>query len=110
MWVWVFAGDVVVDVGGVYDASMFRFDHHQRSFHETLASLQPGKPFQIKLSSAGLVYCHFGRRVIARILGVELGETEQARQVELIYDKLYDSFIAEMDAVDNGISHCEKPA
>lgn len=33
--------DVVVDVGGVYDAATQRFDHHQRGFTETLASVVP---------------------------------------------------------------------
>ena len=27
--------DVVIDVGGVYDAGSNRFDHHQRGFNET---------------------------------------------------------------------------
>lgn len=33
--------DVVVDVGGVYDAATQRFDHHQRGFTETLTSVVP---------------------------------------------------------------------
>ncbi|OQV23260.1 UPF0160 protein MYG1, mitochondrial [Hypsibius exemplaris] len=99
--------DVVVDVGGVFDASMFRFDHHQRGFQDTLNSLQPDKPWTIKLSSAGLIYCHFGRRVIAQILGVDV--LEERRIIDLIYDKVYDSFIQEMDAIDNGIAQNDKP-
>merc|ERR1712096_312212 len=39
------------DVGGEYDPSKHRYDHHQRGFEETLDA-QHG----IKLSSAGLVY------------------------------------------------------
>ena len=55
--------DVVVDVGGVFDASRFRFDHHQRSFADSMHSLSDGKfPWKTKLSSAGLVYYHFGTR------------------------------------------------
>lgn len=43
--------DIVVDVGGVYDAAARRFDHHQRGFAEVF-----GHGFSTKLSSAGLVY------------------------------------------------------
>lgn len=42
---------IVVDVGGVYDESKQRFDHHQRGFNEVF-----GHGFVTKLSSAGLVY------------------------------------------------------
>jgi uncharacterized UPF0160 family protein len=40
-----------LDVGGIYDAEKFRFDHHQRGFDGTF-----GHGFSTKLSSAGLVY------------------------------------------------------
>lgn len=45
--------DVAVDVGGVYDFATKRFDHHQRSFSGTMKA-ELG--YDIKLSSAGLVY------------------------------------------------------
>lgn len=40
-----------MDVGGVYDPSRHRYDHHQQGFEEVL-----GHGFTTKLSSAGLVY------------------------------------------------------
>lgn len=43
--------DAVLDVGGVYDASEDRYDHHQKGFEEVF-----GHGFSTKLSSAGLVY------------------------------------------------------
>ena len=43
--------DAVLDVGGVYDPSRDRFDHHQKGFGEVF-----GHGFTTKLSSAGLVY------------------------------------------------------
>lgn len=49
----------VVDVGGVYDVSTRRFDHHQRDFTTVFPSRET------KLSSAGLVYAHFGRSLVA---------------------------------------------
>lgn len=44
--------DAMVDVGGVYDPSRDRFDHHQKGFNEVFGH----GLFTTKLSSAGLVY------------------------------------------------------
>jgi hypothetical protein len=52
--------DVLIDVGGEYDPSTCRYDHHQRGFEEVL-----GHGFATKLSSAGLVYKHYGMEIIA---------------------------------------------
>lgn len=51
-WFQVLQGlDAVLDVGGVYDPSRDRFDHHQQGFTDVF-----GHGFSTKLSSAGLVY------------------------------------------------------
>ena len=84
----------VVDVGGEYDASTNRYDHHQRTFDTTF----PNRP--TKLSSAGLVYMHFGKAIIAQHLGV----SEDAEEVDIVWKKIYESFIEAVDANDNGIS------
>ncbi|KAI8613900.1 metal-dependent protein hydrolase [Chytriomyces sp. MP71] len=96
-------GSVVVDVGGVYDPATLRFDHHQRGFTETFDSKH-----DIKLSSAGLVYKHFGRKVVASILKWDATDPK----LELVYQKTYDDFIEGFDGsgnlplndVDNGVS------
>ncbi len=62
--------DIVVDVGGVFDPEKHRYDHHQRSFSESMSSLKPGKKWTTKLSSAGLVYAYFGQKIIAQLIGV----------------------------------------
>ncbi|OJT12934.1 UPF0160 protein MYG1, mitochondrial [Trametes pubescens] len=87
--------DIVVDVGGVYDETTQRFDHHQRGFEEIF-----GHGFSTKLSSAGLVYKHFGKQIIANRL--QMGEDEP--KVETLWLKLYKEFIEAIDAIDNGIS------
>ncbi|KAK3394878.1 metal-dependent protein hydrolase [Podospora didyma] len=84
----------VVDVGGEYEPARNRYDHHQRSFATTF----PDRP--TKLSSAGLVYLHFGREIVARRLAVP----EDSEQVALIWRKIYESFIEALDAHDNGIN------
>uniref|UniRef100_UPI004038A0A1 MYG1 exonuclease isoform X2 n=1 Tax=Callospermophilus lateralis TaxID=76772 RepID=UPI004038A0A1 len=75
--------DIVVDVGGEYDPQRHRYDHHQRSFTDTMSSLCPGKPWKTKLSSAGLIYLHFGHKLLAQLLGT----SEEDSMVDTLYDK-----------------------
>ncbi|ESO91565.1 hypothetical protein LOTGIDRAFT_122169 [Lottia gigantea] len=91
--------DIVVDVGGVYDPVKNRFDHHQRTFNENFNSLDSKKSSVTKLSSAGLVYFHFGRQLISQTM--EKSETDPI--TELIFDKVYERFIEEIDGIDNGL-------
>ncbi|KAH9082050.1 GAMM1 protein [Lactarius deliciosus] len=87
--------DIVVDVGAVYDESRQRFDHHQRGFVEVF-----GHGFTTKLSSAGLVYKHFGREVISGHLNISPDDPK----VDTLWLKLYKEFIEAIDGIDNGIS------
>ena len=98
--------DVVVDVGAVYDPPSHRYDHHQASFKHSMSSLMPGKNWKpIRLSSAGLVYCHFGKRVISSILSCE----EKSDMVSIVFDRVYESLIREIDAIDNGVPLAPDP-
>ncbi|KAM3842402.1 MYG1 exonuclease [Diretmus argenteus] len=96
--------DIVVDVGGEFDPKRHRYDHHQRTFAEDFHSLCPEKPWVTKLSSAGLVYLHFGRRLLAQL--TKLDEDDR----EILYGKLYENFVEEVDAIDNGISQYDGEA
>ncbi|KAF0933846.1 hypothetical protein E2562_019299 [Oryza meyeriana var. granulata] len=87
--------DAVLDVGGVYDPSCHRYDHHQKGFNEVF-----GHGFNTKLSSAGLVYKHFGKEIIAK----ELEVTEDHEDVHRLYLAIYKSFVEALDAIDNGIN------
>ncbi|RDB28969.1 hypothetical protein Hypma_015495, partial [Hypsizygus marmoreus] len=87
--------DIVVDVGAVYDAAKKRFDHHQRGFTEVF-----GHGFETKLSSAGLIYKHFGQEVIANTTKLPVDD----QKVETLWLKMYKEFIEAIDAIDNGIS------
>ncbi|RDD39169.1 UPF0160 protein C27H6.8 [Trichoplax sp. H2] len=97
--------DIVVDVGGIYDHDKNRYDHHQRTFDGTMQSLG-SLNYQTKLSSAGLIYLHYGRRVITEIANREL----DSNVLNVIYDKVYENFLEEIDAIDNGISQTEETA
>lgn len=92
---------IVVDVGGTYDHEKRRYDHHQRGFSEVF-QIDGSDNFGIKLSSAGLIYYHYGRQIIAQILGTNDADTAT------LFKKMYTSFVQEIDAVDNGVSVCEK--
>jgi len=96
--------DIVVDVGGVYDAARHRYDHHQRTFVDTMNSLNSDYEWTTKLSSAGLVYFHFGRRIIAQLLGCNPDD----KLVSVLYKKVYEGMVQEVDAIDNGVNICEE--
>ena len=59
----------------------------------------PGKKWTTKLSSAGLVYVHYGKEIIGHVL-----DTKDADLIEKVFDKVYAGFMEEIDANDNGIS------
>lgn len=93
--------DIVVDVGGIYDPNSKRFDHHQKTFDKTLVDIFPAKNPKIgniKLSSAGLIYAHYGHEILARIL--DWNKDEQ--RTDIIFDMVYENFVKEVDAIDNG--------
>ncbi|CAD6578156.1 MAG: hypothetical protein TREMPRED_002124 [Tremellales sp. Tagirdzhanova-0007] len=94
--------DIVVDVGGIYSPEKHRYDHHQRGFTEVFGY---GGYDKIKLSSAGLVFKHFGKHIIARKLG--LGEEDP--NVEIIWLQVYSELIESVDAIDNGVDLCSGP-
>lgn len=90
--------DAVLDVGGVYDPSRDRYDHHQKGFGEVF-----GHGFTTKLSSAGLVYKHFGLEIIAKELQLDEGHPD----VQRLFLAVYKSFMEAIDAIDNGINQYE---
>ena len=58
---------------------------------------------QLALKSAGLVYFHYGRDIIAKLLGTSKND----KLTEKVFEKVYEGFIQEIDAIDNGVSICE---
>ena len=76
--------DIVVDVGAKFEPENRRFDHHQREFAETMATLNILPGFHTKLSSAGLVYAFFGKAVIKALTGSDINTAEN----ETIYKKV----------------------
>lgn len=94
--------DIVVDVGGEYDAETRRFDHHQLGFTTTFPERAT------KLSSAGLIYLHFGRGIVQRRIEQMQEKSKETvavadADVDLLFKKLYTGFVEALDAHDNGI-------
>lgn len=100
--------DIVVDVGAEYDPKLCRYDHHQRGFNIALAD--SGRRARTKLSSAGLVYKHYGEEIVGHILQ-QSGIQTSSEELGLLYLKIYDCFVEAIDAIDNGVSiyDCSTP-
>lgn len=76
--------DIVLDVGGVYDAEKNRFDHHQK---EGAGVRENGIPY----ASFGLIWKHFGPRICN----------------EKVWKYIEEKIVQPIDAGDNGISTYE---
>lgn len=74
-------GDIVVDVGGVFDPARGRFDHHQNG--------APVRDNGIPLSALGMIWNEYGEELS--------GSPEVAREIER-------KLVVPIDAVDNGVS------
>jgi uncharacterized UPF0160 family protein len=85
--------NIVIDVGQVYDQTNHRYDHHQSSFNQSIDNQS-----QITLSSAGLIYKHFGDQLLDKFC-----TENKIEKNEKAYNDIYYRLIAEIDAHDNGI-------
>jgi uncharacterized UPF0160 family protein len=104
--------DVVIDVGGIYDFAMNRFDHHQKGFNEVF---QEGS--EIKLSASGLVFKHYGKECIANALEAMFedniipksmkGDLKETH-IDSFYQSAYKGLFVTLDALDNGIERYPK--
>lgn len=110
--------DIIVDVGGKYEAPKW-YDHHQREFTTTFDANHT----TTKLSSAGLVYKHYGKDVLKQIIGESVkgfqsnqDNSKKQRQFDVseiadaLYIRVYEHFIEAIDAMDNGVNaYTEQP-
>ncbi|OIR57496.1 MAG: GAMM1 protein [Amphiamblys sp. WSBS2006] len=86
--------DIVVDVGDVYSHEQRRYDHHQRGFN-----VRYEENARSMLSSAGLIYKHYGKEVLMEIIGA----TEEPEDLDKLYSELYYSYIYAFDCMDTGV-------
>lgn len=86
-------GDIVYDVGRIYDPERNRYDHHQNTFDTKYS-----EKYNVKLSSAGLIYVHFHDKLFE-----QYGMTkENYPRYDEIVEKVYFEFFLPADAIDNG--------
>lgn len=93
-------------MGAEYIPEKLRFDHHQKSFTDTWDSTND-KFKEIKLSSAGLIYRHYGREIVRNITKSVWNTDLTEEQLENTYQSLYRKLILEVDALDNGVSEAK---
>ncbi len=91
--------EVVVDVGAEYDHARMRYDHHQKTFSDTLSPLH-----KVKLSAAGLVFKHYGKEVIQAIAA---GRGVEGVVLDKLFERVYESFVEHLDGIDNGIESAD---
>ncbi|CAK9803046.1 MYG1 protein C27H6.8 [Anthophora quadrimaculata] len=98
--------DIVVDVGKEYNHSKRRYDHHMRDFKESLSTVikKPGYDSKITLSASGLIYCHYGHDVIKLLV-----PHADSRTIDVLFKYIYENFVKEVDAIDNGVDICANP-
>ncbi len=89
-------GDIVWDVGTVFDEAASRFDHHQRG--------APARPDGTPFSAAGLIWRVYGERAVAAMLPPEAA----AFAPEIAAD-LDESIVRRVDLVDNGLVRAPDP-
>ena len=94
---------LVVDVGAEYIPEKHRYDHHQREFTGTLDG------WKTRLSSAGLVYKHFGREIISEVLRRCEATDVTENFIDICYKKVYQDFMEHIDAIDNGVEVADAP-
>eukprot|EP00917_Polyrhabdina_sp_WS-2016_P029227 GHVP01062286.1.p1 GENE.GHVP01062286.1~~GHVP01062286.1.p1 ORF type:complete len:332 (+),score=52.85 GHVP01062286.1:393-1388(+) len=91
--------DILVDTGSVYDHQKRKYDHHQRGFEEKFTP-----EHKSNLSAAGLVYRHYGKKVIKHTVNTQsLNDTT----IDEIYSYIYDNFIYAFDCWDTGVEICD---
>lgn len=94
--------DVLVDVGGIYDHSLNRYDHHQDNCNETFSSQS-----KIPMSSIGMIWKHFGQEILHMYIEAQHDFNKIVGWENHIYDlwvEIYFKLIQEIDAHDNGVS------
>lgn len=89
-------GGILVDVGGVCDPLLRKFDHHQRDFNEVDGS-------GVKYAAAGCVWREYATRAVENVskdLGVSGLMSDE--DIQAVSEAVRDSIIRPVDRIDNG--------
>jgi uncharacterized UPF0160 family protein len=91
--------DIVIDVGNVYDVNTMRYDHHQQGGAGCHVNSD------IKYSSFGLVWKHWGENIVSTVL--YNGHTKvqpSLNDISFCWQYVNDNLVMGVDALDNGQS------
>jgi len=102
--------DVLIGVGEVYNYKTLRFDHHQKDFNEKWNS-----NISTNLSTAGLIWRHFGKEIVKMYLTdnseeYDNGENHTDETIEEIVDIIYFKLILEIDSNITGNENINIPS
>lgn len=92
-------GNIIIDVGLKYIPEDSKFDHHQFGCRELF-----NNSFDVPLSSCGMVYKHYGKEIIRKIISEEIKNIVE-ENIDDIYLAIYENIIMEIDAIDNGLRY-----
>ncbi len=90
-------GDIIIDVGKIYDSENNKFDHHQEDCNELFYEKS-----NIPMSSVGMVYKKYGKSYLNKLLSIE---SSIDYIDDNLYNEVYENIIKEVDAIDNGINN-----
>ncbi len=90
-------GDIIIDVGKIYDPVNNKFDHHQEGCNELFYEKS-----NIPMSSVGMVYKKYGKSYLNKLLSIE---SSIDYIDDNLYNEVYENIIKEVDAIDNGINN-----
>ena len=99
--------NILIGIGGKYDAEHMHFDHHQNTFIEKWPSSD------VVLSSAGLVWRHYGKKIVEMYLTsnpdeYDFSENYTHETIEEIVNIIYFNLILSIDANENGVENASK--
>jgi uncharacterized UPF0160 family protein len=96
--------DFAVDVGGEWDPTRGRFDHHQRDFDGARTRLDDqGQPVPAEAyASAGLVWREFGPAYVRQVAQGMGQQVDEATLISIAQD-VDSALVRYLDLVDNGV-------
>jgi len=92
--------DIYVDVGGEYDPSKNKYDHHHCTVTFNDKTYNP-------LSSVGMIWKHFGKEILELFLKSKRNEYNE-KCIEDLYNEIYFKLIQDIDSNDNGFRNDKK--
>lgn len=107
----------IIDVGGIYDHKLQSYDHHQKTFDESFNK----EGSSINMSSAGLVWKHYGKDYLMQYLDTinldiqscykkvndYVKDFDYSEYINKVHEKIYSLMFKEIDGIDNGVLPCD---